>query len=89
MLTLFGGKVHDLEALLIEERLLDGWEPKVRSRMGLTIGAFNTTVFKVEFGIPKDPVVLAKLTSDAEVAQQAGTGVEESVVVVTGADARG
>jgi hypothetical protein len=87
LLTLFGGRVSDLEALLIDERLLEGWEPKVRSRMGLTVGAFNATVFNVEWGIPKDPETLAKLSSDAEAAQ-AGT-VQESVVVSTGAETGG
>jgi len=51
MLTIFGGRVADLEPFLTEERLPEGWEPRVRTRNGLTFGAFNVTVFKVEHGI--------------------------------------
>jgi hypothetical protein len=51
MLLFWGGKVRDLEALLIEERLPEGWQPKVLSRFGLTMAAFNATVFRVEYGI--------------------------------------
>lgn len=38
----------DLEPFLIEERIPDGWEPRILSRKGLTIQAFNGTVLKVE-----------------------------------------
>jgi hypothetical protein len=47
MLSLFGGKVDDLRALLIEERLADGWVPWNTSRFGVTLGAFNNTALKV------------------------------------------
>jgi hypothetical protein len=88
MIVLFGGDVRDLETLLVEERLREGWEPKVRSRMGLTLGAFNKTVLQVEFGIPKDPAVLAQLTNDAEAAQS--SQVEGSMVIInTGTDTGG
>jgi len=53
LLKMWGGQVKDLEPLLREERLLEGWETKVRSRMGLTMGAFNRTVLQVELGIRK------------------------------------
>jgi hypothetical protein len=69
LLKFFGGKVHELEALLVEERLLDGWEPTERARVGLTMAAFNGTVFAVAMGVPSDPVVLEKLVKDAEAAQ--------------------
>jgi len=47
MLSLFGGSIPDLRALLLEERFLDGWLPTNRSRFGLTLGAFNITAMKV------------------------------------------
>ncbi|KAF9030306.1 Cloroperoxidase [Hymenopellis radicata] len=48
LLTILGGRVEDLEPFLVEERLPEGWEPRVMSRMGLTIQTFNGTVLKVE-----------------------------------------
>lgn len=51
MLTIFGGRVADLESLLNEERLPDGWESQVRKRLGLTFASFNSTVLKVALGI--------------------------------------
>jgi hypothetical protein len=51
MLTIFGGKIEDLEAMLLEERFVEGWEPSVRSRFGLTMMAFNGTVLPVEHGV--------------------------------------
>jgi len=50
LLTIFGGQVRDLETILIEERLPEGWEPRIRAKMGLTILTFNRTVMKVELG---------------------------------------
>lgn len=67
MLTLFGGHVEDLRTFLIEERLPKGWEPKIRTPYGLTIGAFNKTVLQVELGI-KEP------EPSAEALEQAATG---------------
>jgi len=51
MLTIFGGRVDDLETILTEERLPDGWESRIRKTFGLTMAAFNFTVLKVERGI--------------------------------------
>lgn len=51
MLTIFGGRVDDLEVILKEERLPDGWESRIRDPWGLTLAAFNRTVFRVELGI--------------------------------------
>lgn len=51
MLTIFGGRVEDLRVMLLEERIPNGWEPRIRERYGLTMGAFNFTVFKVLFGL--------------------------------------
>ena len=51
MLTIFGGRVDDLEVVLKEERIPDGWEPRIREPWGLTFAAFNRIVFRVELGI--------------------------------------
>ncbi|KAJ7292000.1 Chloroperoxidase [Mycena rebaudengoi] len=51
LLTIFGGKIADLKPFLIEERIPEGWEPRIRSRMGLTFLTFNSTVLKVENAI--------------------------------------
>jgi len=51
MLTIFGGLVDDLRPMLEEERFADGWEPRIRSRFGLTMAAFNGTVLPVERGV--------------------------------------
>jgi hypothetical protein len=51
LLTVFGGRLNDLYTFLTEERLPDGWESRVRDQMGLTLVAFNRTVFRVELGI--------------------------------------
>ncbi|KAJ6603249.1 hypothetical protein DFH09DRAFT_1458575 [Mycena vulgaris] len=55
---LFGSSKQDHrpEPFLKEERIPQGWEPKVRSRMGLTFLAFNSTVSKVESAIKEEPV---------------------------------
>ena len=51
LLTIFGGRVDDLKVILKEERLPDGWESRIRAPFGLTLGAFNRTVLRVELGI--------------------------------------
>jgi hypothetical protein len=51
MLTLFGGSISDLTPMLTEERFSDDWEPRVRSRFGLTMAKFNSTVLPVEMGV--------------------------------------
>ncbi|KAG6337016.1 hypothetical protein ID866_2076 [Astraeus odoratus] len=51
LLKIFGGRVDDMRTLLLEERLPDGWESRVRQPYGLTMLAFNGTVLPVEFGI--------------------------------------
>ncbi|KIJ98661.1 hypothetical protein K443DRAFT_680585 [Laccaria amethystina LaAM-08-1] len=51
LLTIFGGRVSDLESILIDERLPEGWESRIRKPFGLTIASFQPTVLKVEFGI--------------------------------------
>jgi hypothetical protein len=51
MLTLFAGSVADLTPMLTDERFPDNWEPRVRSRYGLTMAKFNSTVIPVERGV--------------------------------------
>ena len=54
ILKVFGGIVEDLRAFLLEERLPDGWEPRVRHRAGLTMIEINLTIGKVEFGVEEE-----------------------------------
>jgi hypothetical protein len=58
MLAAFDGRVRDLETWLIEERIPDGWETKIRQRLGITFAQFNVTVFGVEFGISEKKYLL-------------------------------
>ncbi|KAF9224876.1 Cloroperoxidase [Gyrodon lividus] len=51
LLTIFGGRVDDIRILLLEERLPQGWESRVRKPYGLTMLTFNWTVLPVELGI--------------------------------------
>lgn len=51
MLTIFGGRVHDLRSFLADERIPDKWESRVRSRWGLTFAKFNFTVLPLELSI--------------------------------------
>ncbi|KII91677.1 hypothetical protein PLICRDRAFT_105120 [Plicaturopsis crispa FD-325 SS-3] len=57
MLTIFGGRISDLRPWLTEERLPEGWEPRVRRRYGLTMGTFNLTVLPVEFSIKEKKIL--------------------------------
>ncbi|KAJ7455060.1 Chloroperoxidase [Mycena latifolia] len=59
LLKIFGGRIPDLEPFLIEERIPQGWEPQVRSRLGITFLTFNRTVLKVENAIKEEPVAAA------------------------------
>lgn len=51
MLTIFGGRVEDLRPMLTEERFSPNWQPRILSRFGLTMAAFNGTVLPVERGV--------------------------------------
>jgi len=53
LLVAFDGCVNDLKIWLLEERFPDGWETRLRHRVGLTFLEFNLTVLGVEFGIGK------------------------------------
>lgn len=59
--------MKDLETVLVEERLPEGWEPRIRSRLGLTMAAFNMTALKVERGTKlKEKELNAVVTPVAE-----------------------
>ena len=60
MLTIFGGRVNDLRPMLSEERFSENWEPRILSRFGLTMAAFNFTVLPVERGVNTKPFEVQK-----------------------------
>lgn len=65
---IFGGRVHDLKSILIDEKLPEEWESCVRSRVGLTSAKLNSSVLPMEFRTRKE--YRAKLASQkAEVSQ--------------------
>jgi hypothetical protein len=70
LLTIFGGRVDDIESILIEERIPERWESRIRKRMGLTFAAFNLTVIKVERGI-NEKKYKARIAAEAAVASAA------------------
>ena len=51
MLTIFGGRVNDLQPMLTEERFSENWQPRILAHYGLTMAAFNGTVLPVEMGV--------------------------------------
>lgn len=57
LLTIFGGRLADIRTLLLEERLPDGWESRIRAPWGLTMAKFNATVLPVELAVDERPVV--------------------------------
>ncbi|KAF8816280.1 Cloroperoxidase [Phlegmacium glaucopus] len=77
LLTIFGGRVLDLESVLMHERIPDEWESRVRSRLGLTFAKFNFTVLPLEFGT-SEKKYRAKLAAQQtlESDQQALNGTE-------------
>ena len=54
MLTVCGGRVEDLRPILLEERIPDGWQPRVRGAGGLTFVALQATVLPVELGVEEE-----------------------------------
>jgi hypothetical protein len=69
LLTIFGGRLKDIESILVEERIPDGWESRILQPYGLTMAAFNRTVLPLEFSINEDKyrATLAAETSTAQV----------------------
>ena len=67
---IFGGRVHDLKSILIEEKFPEEWESRVRSRAGLTSAKLNSSVLPMEINTRKE--VRAKLAlQQAEETQEA------------------
>lgn len=54
LVTIFGGRLHDIHTFLTEERLPEGWESRVRERMGLTMFALNKISMPVELSIKEE-----------------------------------
>ncbi|KAF8635678.1 hypothetical protein AX15_000304 [Amanita polypyramis BW_CC] len=48
LLTIFGRRPQDIEALLAEERIPEGWEAKVSEPLGLTLTGYGVTVIPLE-----------------------------------------
>ncbi|KAG1722645.1 Chloroperoxidase [Suillus paluster] len=51
LVTVFGGRVDDLRSFLLDERIPEGWESRVRQPYGMTLMNFNKTTLGVEFGV--------------------------------------
>lgn len=79
MLTLFGGSVVDLTPMLNEERFSDNWEPRIRSRYGLTMGRFNGTVIPVEMGVNTKRIEKLEAETRAQ-AQDGSPGMAQETV---------
>ncbi|KAJ4496098.1 Chloroperoxidase [Lentinula edodes] len=79
LLRIFGGRVSDLRPFLIEERIPEGWEPSVRSRVGLTMAVFNLTVLPLEAATERFMKLLAKdVQKPTDVANYGATGITEA-----------
>ncbi|KAL0945971.1 hypothetical protein HGRIS_012249 [Hohenbuehelia grisea] len=74
LLTILGGRIKDIEPFLVDERIPDGWESRIRAPMGLTLMTFNRTVLKVERGIDEKKY----LASENETAQAPATAPSPS-----------
>ena len=48
---IFGRRADGLRAILLEERLPEGWEPRVRKPYGLTLHTLNFTALLIWLGI--------------------------------------
>ena len=54
LVTVCGGRVQDLYSFLLEERIPDGWQPRVRSARGLTFLTTQTVVLPIELGVEEE-----------------------------------
>ena len=78
MLRIFGGKLDDLETMLLEERIPDGWESSTKARHGLTILSFQSTVKAVAKGIDEGEAA-REMEGEAAKDIEKGEDVEEMV----------
>ena len=68
---IFGGRVLDLKSILIDEKLPEEWESRVRSRVGLTSAKLNSSVLPMEYNTRKQLASQqAEASQDAENATQ-------------------
>jgi len=75
LLMIFGGRVLDLKSILIDEKLPEEWESRVRSRAGLTSAKLNSSVLPMEYRTRKE--YRAKLAlQQAEASQDAGNATQ-------------
>jgi len=78
LLSIFGGRVQDLEPFLLDERIPEGWESKSRCRFGLTlIQIFFSKVLWIEKGIDEKKYIEKKKAA-AAVAAPASADTNES-----------
>jgi len=67
LITIFGGQVKDLETILLEERIPEGWESRVRRWFGLTLTQINlSAVMWVENGINEEKYIREKAAAQAK-----------------------
>ena len=43
--------MKDVESILVDERIPEGWESRIVKPYGLTFATFNTFVLPLEFGV--------------------------------------
>ncbi|KAL3248986.1 hypothetical protein ABHI18_011823 [Aspergillus niger] len=51
MYSIFGGDIEALRVWLVDERFMDGWEPRTREALGHTVAQALATSLAVEFSI--------------------------------------
>ncbi|KAG0702213.1 Chloroperoxidase [Suillus ampliporus] len=51
LITVFGGRVDDLRSFLLDERIPDGWESRVRQPYGMTMINLSKTILRIELGV--------------------------------------
>jgi len=79
LLTIFGGRVKDLETILLEERLPEGWESRVRRRFGLTLAQINLSkTLWVEYGVDEKKYIQEKAAAQAKVAATIDANEEDT-----------
>lgn len=81
LLTIFGGRVKDLETILLEERLPEGWESRVRRRFGLTLAQINLSkTLWVEYGVDEKKYIQEKAAAQAKVAATIDANEEDTSI---------
>ena len=81
LLTIFGGRVKDLETILLEERFPEGWESRVRRRFGLTLAQINLSkTLWVEYGVDEKKYIQEKAAAQAKVAATIDANEEDTSI---------